>query len=217
MASLPDPVVRGRADLVTSVKDGREAPPEGAPPANGIADSPPAGFLTRTPAARRLGLSVSTVIRWEALGRLHPVIVNGKRHHDPAELDALRPSAASRPARPILPIDPLRRPPGLDAEVFRLLREKTSPQMIVEITKQPHEIVFALVGAYISGDAAVPYPDEIKESILEELRPEVKSAIQALYAQVKALRADVERAEQRLEEAHEALLRARFLLATEEK
>jgi DNA-binding transcriptional MerR regulator len=57
---------------------------------------PRAALLTPLEAAKRLGITVRTLHRWEEAGYVHPIRTpTNHRRYDPVEIDALRTSKAS--------------------------------------------------------------------------------------------------------------------------
>jgi len=184
--------------------------------ADTLSDAP----LTRAPTARLLGVHVSTVVRMEKRGVLHPKIADdGTRIHDLAEVREL----AGRRVRRGKPTasktseaaSSYSRSPELDAQVFKLCRERRTKQEIVEIVRQPYEVVYALVNAWATGEPALTGPDDLKDQIVDELREEVTAEVRGLRADVKRLEAVVERAEERLEAAERMFWEARQRMGRE--
>ncbi|MDB4989681.1 MAG: hypothetical protein JWN04_4859 [Myxococcaceae bacterium] len=112
--------------------------------------------LTRVEAAARLGVSTSTIRRYE-WDQLHPQADSrGVWRFDPAEVDAIKNSTSSRkrstrPSKADTVQRATARRGRVAAQVFRMFARNLSLPQIVVTTRQPPEVVRALYHEWMTG------------------------------------------------------------------
>jgi hypothetical protein len=116
----------------------------------------PRHTLTRAEAAARLGVSTSTVRRYE-WELLHPEADSrGVWRFDPAEVDAIKRPPPDRRAPRASDADAVERRASarkgrVAVQVFRLFARNLSLPQIVVMTRQPPEVVRALYHDWVTG------------------------------------------------------------------
>jgi diguanylate cyclase (GGDEF)-like protein/excisionase family DNA binding protein len=101
--------------------DHRPAPRTPGAPAQPVAETPMAGTITLGEAAEALGVSASTLRRWEEGGRIHAVRTpGGHRRFTVAEVTRLNAERGTAPARTVRPIAP----PAQPLDVLRALLDQ---------------------------------------------------------------------------------------------